>query len=258
MNCKICGAPRRLQFSHQVLRKYPCDYFYCMSCGFLQTEEPYWLKEAYSSAIAEADTGLLQRNIHLSKLLSVLLYFVVGQRGKYLDVAGGYGALTRLMRDTGFDFYWTDEHCQNLLALGFEGQIGEAFTAVTAFEVLEHVHDPIAFLSDTLEQSSARSIVFSTEIFEGEPPDPCAWWYYAFNTGQHISFFQRRTLHAIAKKLRLRCYSKSSFHMITDRVLDPRLFRLLAHPRIGHALAWIPRLTMKSKTMSDHLDIMSR
>ena len=103
MKCKICDTECRQQFFRTILNKYQIAYFYCGACGFLQTEEPYWLEEAYESAIANADTGLVQRNIYLSRMLSTLLFFEFDRQGKYLDFAGGYGMLTRLMRDAGFD-----------------------------------------------------------------------------------------------------------------------------------------------------------
>ena len=47
-------------------------------------------------------------------------YIFFNKNVAYLDVDGGYGMLTRLMRDYGFHFYWTDPYCQNILARGFE------------------------------------------------------------------------------------------------------------------------------------------
>jgi hypothetical protein len=46
------------------------------------------------------------RNISIAKKLAGILYFMDKRRGrgKYLDVAGGHGMLTRIMRDYGFDF----------------------------------------------------------------------------------------------------------------------------------------------------------
>jgi hypothetical protein len=255
--CRICAADCRHQFSATILRKYPCAYFYCDQCGLLQTEEPYWLEEAYKSAIADADTGLVYRNLRLSGLVSTLLFFLYDREAKYLDVAGGYGMFTRLMRDIGFDFYWSDIYCQNLLARGFESTTtAPPFAAITAFEVLEHVTNPVEFIANALKQAETRTIVFSTEVFDNDPPQQ-DWWYYAFQTGQHVSFYQRRTLRMIGKILGLNCYSSGSLHLLTDKNIHPAVYRLLTHPWAGRFLARFKDRSMKSKMMSDHFKIMA-
>jgi Methyltransferase domain len=258
LSCKVCGATTRVAFSHQVLAKYDCEYSYCNACGLLQASEPFWLTEAYESAIAAADTGLIQRNLSVSNTLSALLFFQFDRHGKFLDVAGGNGMLTRLMRDIGFDYYWSDKYCDNLLARGFEGTGGARYTAITAFEVLEHLPDPVTFIAQSMAMASTRTLIFSTELFSGCPPSPEAWWYYAFDTGQHISFYQRKTLQVIAERLGLRCYSSGSFHLLTDKKISAAGFWFLTHPRFSRALSMVPRRLMASKTMTDHLDIMGR
>lgn len=258
MNCRICGASAKAAFSHAVLKKHPCDYYYCEACGFLQTQVPDWLDEAYSNAVAAADTGLVRRNVAVSRTLSIVLFFLFDPHGKYLDVAGGYGMLARLMRDIGFDFYWSDKYCENLLARGFEAPAAAtSYAAVTAFEVLEHVPDPLRFVAESLDHASTRTMLFSTSLFEGAPPEPGLWWYYAFETGQHVSFFQVRTLQFMADKLALNLCSSGSFHMLTDRVIHPHAFRLLTHPR-ARFLSAIPRHVLESKVMTDHLAIIRR
>ncbi|MBK7438832.1 MAG: hypothetical protein IPK94_03535 [Saprospiraceae bacterium] len=47
------------------------------------------------------------------------------------------------MRDYGFDYYWSDNYCQNLLARGFEAKQNEYFDAITAFELFEHILNPL-------------------------------------------------------------------------------------------------------------------
>src|SRR4051812_25338220 len=101
IKCRVCGFDCHHQFSRTILNRYSCAYFTCPNCGFIQTEEPYWLDEAYKSAIATADTGLVFRNLYLSKVVCALLFFLFPRDGRYVDVAGGYGMLTRLMRDIG-------------------------------------------------------------------------------------------------------------------------------------------------------------
>jgi hypothetical protein len=259
MLCKICGAPAQLYFTRTVLNRHEVSYFYCASCGFLQTEEPYWLDEAYQNAIANTDTGLVYRNELFSRLASVLFFYTLPRDGKFVDAGGGYGMFVRLMRDIGFDFYWTDIFCQNLLARGFEADTTKPpFVAVTAFEVMEHTPTPMQFIRDTMNRYGSRTLLFSTETFEGEPPAPDAWWYYSFATGQHISFYQRRTLKAIATQLGLHCYSKGMLHMITDRKIHPLVFRLLTTQRVASLLSFVVRRSMRGRMMTDHEVIMAR
>jgi hypothetical protein len=242
-------------FTAQVLHKYQAQYEACDKCGFLRAREPHWLDEAYSSAIAAADTGLVMRNLSLAFKLAGVLYWVMGERGngRYLDAAGGYGMLTRLMRDLGINFYWADKYCENLLARGFEYKeaIGSC-RAVTAMEVMEHLTDPAAFIEETMEASGAEALLFSTELYEGEPPRPGAWWYYAFQTGQHIGFFQRRTLEAIGQKLNLHLASTNGLHILSKTPVNERMLGVVTNRWAARVAPWWVRRRLGSKTMSDH------
>lgn len=258
-NCPICLSERDICFKSTVLNKYSVNYLYCNNCGFLQTEQPHWLEEAYSSAIADADTGLVARNIAISKKLACIIFFLFGKEGKYLDVAGGYGMLTRLMRDIGFDFYWSDLYCTNILARGFELSANEKYlNTITAFEVLEHVYNPIEFIHNSLNEFNTSTIIFSTELFQGNPPNPDNWWYYTLETGQHISFYQLRTLQFIADKLSLNLYSNKNIHMFTDKYKPKKIIWELMTSRFSNVLYKYVKKQMKSKTFSDHKLTLSK
>jgi hypothetical protein len=246
-------------FTARIMHKYLADYEYCPDCGFLRAQEPFWLDEAYASAIAAADTGLVNRNILLAEKIANVLYWALPLhgRGRYLDAAGGYGMLTRLMRDSGFDFYWSDKHCQNLLATTFEYQpsLGTC-NAVTAIEVMEHLVDPVGFVDETLKHTGADTLIFTTELYEGAVPKPEAWWYYTFATGQHIGFFKRQTLESIGSRLGLKLCSVNGLHVLSRQVIKPRLLKLVT----GRWTAplgsrWIRR-SLGSKTLSDHESIL--
>jgi hypothetical protein len=251
MYCKICGSISKYIFKAKILNKYSIGYYQCRNCGFIQTEEPYWLEEAYKNSISVSDTGLVQRNISVAAKLAALIYFELGHKHAYLDIAGGYGMLTRLMRDIGFDFYWSDKYCQNLLSRGFESENANApFYALTALEVLEHVRDPHEFIRDNFRYFNTRTLIFTTELYQGHIP-PKDWDYYSFSTGQHISFYQTKTLQRIADKIRLKFYSAHGFHIFTDQSINKWRFNILTS-RLAYPIAFYVKLRMKSRTMTDH------
>jgi 2-polyprenyl-3-methyl-5-hydroxy-6-metoxy-1,4-benzoquinol methylase len=59
------------------------------------------------------------------------------------------------MRDRDFDFYWSDKYSENLLARGFAANHGPYGVAV-AFEVLEHLPNPIEFLRESKQPFEFR------------------------------------------------------------------------------------------------------
>lgn len=239
--CKVCNGETRRPFQISLLGKYDVSYYFCDGCGFLGTERPYWLEEAYADAIAEEDTDLVARNLRTARILTCLLSFCFDKSDSFIDLAGGYGLFTRLMRDNGFGFYWEDSYCTNLFSKEFvwEGNSADV-AAATAFEALEHMEDPVQFIRDALDRTTTKTLVFTTELFEGTPPDPMKWAYYAPNAGQHISFFQKRTLDYIAEALSLNFYTANGIHVLTSLQLRDRIFRCLTG-KLSHALYFLCR-----------------
>ncbi|MEH2458409.1 methyltransferase domain-containing protein [Nostoc sp.] len=225
LKCKVCESDSVFLANTKILGKYEVDYFKCSNCGFVQTEEPYWLEEAYSEAIARTDVGLVFRNNNLSRQAAHIIFRIFNHEAKFLDYGGGYGLFVRMMRDLGLDFYWIDKFCTNLFAKGFEGNeyVGDSYELVTAFEVFEHFVNPIEEIENILKFS--RTILFSTELLPENNPKPNEWWYYAPHDGQHISIYTLKTLSLIAKKYNLNLYSNGfSLHLLTEQKLDPEVF----------------------------------
>jgi hypothetical protein len=156
------------------------------------------------------------------------------------------------MRDFGFDFYWQDKYCPNMFAIGFEvSQSGSQFEAITAFEVMEHLPNPVQFTLEAMETYGSRTLIFSTRVYnEGMPPER-DWWYYSFETGQHISFYTMKTLKCISDTLGLNFYSFGGLHFFTDKTINP-LRLILMKSNLSFPLAFYVRWRRGSKVMDDH------
>jgi len=229
MECKICSSKTSLFGSAVLLNKHRVLYFRCDACGFLQTEEPYWFQEAYCEVIARTDVGLVSRNLAFSQVTQSLISVFFDSGGKFLDYGGGYGLLVRMMRDKGFDFYWFDKWCDNLFAKAFEAsEAGTgAFELVTAFEVFEHLSHPLDELKEMLRFS--KNIFFSTELLPAHAPPLGEWPYYSLEHGQHVSFYTRSSLSALAKRLDVNLYSDGRLlHLFTEKRISSFFFRLVS------------------------------
>ena len=247
MSCRVCSSKTVFFRKALILNKYSIAYFMCDKCGFIQTEDPYWLEEAYKEPINVSDTGIIARNIYLAKTTAAIIYFLFERNARFLDYAGGYGLLTRMMRDIGFDFYWHDPFTKNLFARGFESMRSVEFELVTSFESFEHFVNPLQEIEKMLAIS--KNLLFTTELIP--KPEYEDWWYYGQEHGQHISFYSMRTLSFIASKYGLNLYSDGkSFHLFTEKKISSKLFKLL-HRFNGIGYLYVRR-TMKSKTFDDH------
>jgi len=237
MNCPICQTEMLHVFDATIMGKHAASYFRCRECGLIKPKDPVWLPESYSSAIAETDVGLVSRNLRNRELLGPILTRLHPAGQGVLDVGGGYGLLCRLLRDNGWDCYTSDVYCENLFARAYEP--GADFQAPTllAFEVFEHIDDPLSFVREKIGQYGARTFVFSTLTHEWEVP-PQDWWYYTFETGQHISIYTRATLRRLADEIGWHYLPLSDeMHVFTrdqltvvDRLALCRKHRIFSYP----------------------------
>ena len=85
MDCSICKNITKAIFTATILHKYRVQYYHCQQCGFVQTEDPYRLPESYTHSINIEDTGLVSRNIHFSRLVSLFLKLFYRQNDSYVD-----------------------------------------------------------------------------------------------------------------------------------------------------------------------------
>lgn len=222
--CKICQASSSPLFDAEVLHKYRVRYHRCQQCGFIQTDEPFWMDEAYSSAINDIDIGPVSRAITSAPIVEGVILTQFDPHGRFLDFGGGYGIFVRLMRDRGFDFSWFDAHCENIFARHFPRDPGTTYDMLTAFEVFEHLADPVAELTGML--SMGRNVLFSTELVPPGVSSERDWPYFGCDHGQHIAFYTRPALQHMADRFGLSLVSDDySFHMLSQKPMAERVFR---------------------------------
>lgn len=231
--CNICSSKALKIFDALILGIYKTGYFQCEKCGFIQTDKPYWLKEAYVSAISSLDVGLIYRNLDFSNLVPSILDLFSGKEDAYIDYGGGYGMFVRIMRDKGYDFYLDDIYAENLFAKYFELKDykgNSKFAALTAFEVFEHLENPTTELEKMFELSD--TVIFSTELQpQATFSNAGDWWYFVPEIGQHISFYSVKSLEVLSQKFNCRLYTNgSNLHILTKLHLQRNPFLGKAQP----------------------------
>jgi len=194
-SCRLCGGALQSLFSKKVLGKYDVSYHKCSECHSLQTENPYWINEAYQKDnLSNTDTGAVQRNLNnlpvcyfISKLL---------RANNVIDIGGGDGLLCRLLRDHKVNCYIKDKYSTPTYAQGFTEENFETPDLVIGFEVIEHYPNPMSDL-DEMFNRQPQALLLSTSIYTNEKEN---WWYLSSESGQHVFFYSKKAMLMIAEK----------------------------------------------------------
>lgn len=236
-SCIVCSNDQvKIVDNGLVLGKFPAVLVCCNGCGqewFVSPED--WLAEAYSSSIANTDTGIVARSLGIHRIISSFL--TIGDlSGKVLDWGSGSGLLARLLRDDGHDCYGLEPYTPPVLAGGFTWKnqvdaLAQApYRAVIAIEVVEHLPNPQEFFSTSL--SSTDTLIFSTELVDRSRRGG-DWWYYSRETGQHITFYTEPSLSCLAHLNGCKYASSRDkrLHIMSRQPAHIRLFRWLSGQR---------------------------
>jgi len=251
MKCKCCGSDARYLWNGRILNL-DVKYFECSDCGYVQTEEPYWLEAAYNSVINDSDTGIVSRNYVNSRIVLSSLWLIGGIDHNVIDYAGGYGLLVRMMRDLGINTFWTDPFCENMFAKSFNWNGSDPAKLVTAFEVFEHLVNPIGAIDEMLK--IAPNILLSTLVMPSKTPPHNDWWYYGQNHGQHIGFYRVKTFEKIAKsKNKFLATDGKSYFLLSEKPVSSTAFKLAIV--FSRLMPYFLNYRLRSKTLADSKSI---
>jgi 2-polyprenyl-3-methyl-5-hydroxy-6-metoxy-1,4-benzoquinol methylase len=207
-----------------MLGKYQVNFFECTHCHALQTEQPYWLEEAYGEKnLSNLDTGAARRNIdNLAACYGIAKLF---NAHNVLDIGGGDGLLCRLLRDYGINCYVQDKYATPTYAQGFTQPNFTHPDLVIGFEVLEHFANPQTDLED-LFGYQANTLLLSTALYTNQTNQ---WWYLLPESGQHVFFYNKQSLEWIAQKYGYSLIISGEFILFTkeDSVFKKGMVKLL-------------------------------
>lgn len=215
-DCVVCSQKTDPLFEVEILRKYQAMLYKCRRCNCSFFTEPNWLDEAYSKAISDLDTGLLERSVDISNVLTPFLLFSKFRKKPVLDFGGGIGVLARMMRDRGFRTSSHDPLAESVFSIPV---LNAPYSPViTMIEVLEHLTDPMDNLRNLSTQSSLIFISTLTIPSEGIVPN---WWYLLPDTGQHIFFPSSESFEIIAEQLGWRYFgNEKNLHVLSAEPLN--------------------------------------
>jgi Methyltransferase domain len=245
--CRLCESPTAFAFKKEMIGKYTVSFYRCEHCGSQQTENPYWLSEAYSDHVTSIDPGAAQRVLDCLAITSATAR-IFGYR-KILDFGGGAGLLTRLLRDAGYDAYWYDQYTPASYATGFEGTPTGEYDLITSVEVVEHFANPKTDLG-AIFGAAPKAVLIVTCLYEGQDEN---WWYLAPEEGQHIFFYSPKAIELIASRYNYHVLVLAGFILFTKAKptnLQTRLLRKIG-PR---AIFWLKLLILARRTKAPQVD----
>ena len=233
--CAVCSGSTKFLFSYEVRGEHQASLRECLNCRFTYIANPHWLDESFSSELNDLDIGSVDRCLVLADFVEVLIRSMKSSKSRFLDWGGGYGLLSRIMRDRGLDFVSHDIYTRPLFVESSSNLIIETFELITMSEVALHLVDPVPVFTKIME--STDILVFTAVIAPTVIPND--WWYLMPDTGQHVAIYHDETLQALAKKLGVQVTSDGRFfHVLHRKSLGVKSRLIIKSRPLAFAFAW--------------------
>jgi len=204
MNCPICSSKSEIYGKGVVLNKYEISYFRCSRCGFINTEKPYWLDEAYGRVVSDNQKFRAQQNV------PIVISYIKEQldpKGFYLDYGCARNAyFVEIMRKYCFKFVGYDKYEKVLDQ--YKGKLSRQFEMITSWEVFEHLPNPKEVVSEMLQYTNV--IMIGTQRVQLNNPPKLNWNYFSRPSGRHISFYTMESFGILGKEFGLKVEKKDT------------------------------------------------
>ncbi|MCW2749985.1 MAG: class SAM-dependent methyltransferase [Aeromicrobium sp.] len=255
--CPICAHHTHDVCAYEVRGGHRAELLRCEHCSFTFVADPHWLPGTFNANLNRLDVGSVDRSLLVSSFVRGLLgRYSRRSTWKVLDVGGGDGLFTRVLRDHGLDCRWTDPYCAPVYDVGPAVSATDHFDLAVMGEVALHLEDPLSSFRDVLR--SADRLLFTAVV----PPVPMstAWWYLMPSTGQHVSFYPLSSIEEIASQLGVQwCSDGKFFHLLSTVPIEASLRRRIGKRELGllngqlMALAdLVDRARGKRRSLTEH------
>lgn len=203
------------------------------------------------------DVGSVDRSLLVASFVCGML----GRRSsraswKVLDVGGGDGLLTRVLRDHGVDCRWTDPYCEPAFNVGPPASEVVRFDLAVMGEVALHLVDPMSSFREVLAR--ADRLLFTAVV----PPAEVSadWWYLMPSTGQHVAFYPLTAIAEIARRLDADwCSDGKFFHLLSTKGISRSLRRRVKRRELSllaaemyDVLGLIDRARGRQRSLTEH------
>lgn len=243
--------------SYEVAGGHQANLHRCGTCSFLFVANPVWLSGSFASELNRMDVGSVDRSL----LVASFVRGILGRRTTrsnwtVLDVGGGDGLMTRVLRNCGVDCRWTDPYCEPVFNVGPPASEVGQFDLAVMGEVALHLVDPLNSFREVL--SRADRLMFTAVVPPADvTPD---WWYLMPSTGQHVAFYPVPAIAEIARHLDVDwCSDGKFFHLLSTtgisralrRRVERRALSLLA-AEMYDVLGLIDRARGRQRSLTEH------
>jgi SAM-dependent methyltransferase len=216
--CRLCGSTH----TRRLFTKGQTPYWECAGCGFRFATPP--TNPNFVTAIRDYEAAYLQYlgpdesdEANLSSLCDWMQRITPLEGRRLLDIGAGSGKLVRFLRARRveahgiepsralFDrFLATEEAFTCAMLDRYRSAAAAPFDIVTAFDVIEHVPDPVAFLGDVAALVEPGGMFFASTPDAGSLPARAFGRRWHFYYPYHLSYFAPRSLARAAEPQGLR------------------------------------------------------
>ena len=250
----ICPICKQVEFRRRFIKK-GRTFYRCLRCG-LEKQHPLptaaalkeYYEESYAAGMYRTFAAAQQMKLLTAQARLRQLEGIVPLHGKWLDVGCANGVLVQAARERGIDAEGV-ELSANAVAEALKANIpvragtladihaSQTYDCITAFDVLEHVIDPVEFLAQVVERlKPGGSAVITVPNRRSWPARLMGSRWYFYIPEEHLHYFDPTTLRSLASSFALKTtvtrptYKPLTFDYALTQFAEynPVIFRLMS------------------------------